>query len=102
MLLPGVSLDQPELSAVSLGVRDRRLRLEIEAFDLLKRAPRDALHIAIHACRRVDHAADLLLALGPCFLHRLALFFEVALHFAELLDDGFHAVAETRPRQILV
>ena len=102
MLLPGVRLDQPELSAVSLSVRDRRLRVEIEPFDLLKRAPRDALHIAIHSGSRVDDFADLLLPLGPCLLHRLAFFFQVALHLAELLDDGLHAVTKTRTRQILV
>src|SRR5271166_1849906 len=100
--LPGFRLEEPQLPVVSLRRRKCRLRVEIEALDLLKRPPGDALHVSIHASGRVDHAPDLLLALGPGLLHGLAFFFEVGLHLTEFLDDGFDAMAKTRPRQILV
>ncbi len=60
------------------------------------------MQVAVHAGRRFDHAADLLLALRPEPRHGLAFLVQVLLHVGELLDDGLDAMPEPGPGQVLI
>jgi hypothetical protein len=74
----------------------------LESFNLLKGSAGDPLKIAVHPCRRLDDAPDLPFSFRPKARHGLALAVEVRLHFRELFNDGFDAMSETSPRQILI
>src|SRR6185437_2516129 len=90
-------------SALSRSRHRRRIEeRHLEPVDLLEGAAGDALKIAIHAGGRLDHAADLFLALGPESDRRLFLAVEILLHRRELLDDSLDAVLEAGAGQVAV
>src|SRR3954469_3486703 len=73
---------------------------DIQALDVGHGAAGDALEIAVEAGGGVEHATELLLALGPQPHHGLAFAVEVRLHLGEALDDGVDAVTESRAGQV--
>src|SRR6185312_9949065 len=92
-----------QCSALSRSRHRRRIEeRHLEPVDLLEGAAGNPLKIAIHAGGRLDHAADLFLALGPESDRRLFLAVEILLHRRELLDDGLDAVLEAGAGQITV
>lgn len=70
--------------------------------DLRHCLPHDAVKIAHHADRRLDHGAGLGLSLGPGLHHELAFLVDIFSHVFEALDDGFDSLLEPRTGEVLI